>query len=121
MRITDHRRTRKALIGGMFVTATVLTWLLVPPANYLPEGKQGWIFAFIMQPPGQSVTTARSEFADPVLEKIKPHLQLKMGLKVSDKYLLLRLQFVGKVRNKFSGDVLASQAKCQSYCQSHGA
>ena len=63
MRITDHKSRQALLIGSMFTAATVLTWLLLPPANYLPEGKQGWIFAFIMQPPGQSVTTARSEFA----------------------------------------------------------
>ena len=75
MRITDSQRTRRALIGGMFASATILTWLLLPPANYLPEGKQGWIFAFIQQPPGQSVTTARTEFADPVVERIGPYLE----------------------------------------------
>jgi multidrug efflux pump subunit AcrB len=82
MRITDRKRTRKALIGGLFTTATLLTWLLLPPANYLPEGKQGWIFAFIVQPPGQSVTTARSEFADPVLERIAPYLQEGADLQI---------------------------------------
>ena len=60
MRLTDQPKIRRALIGGLFAGATLLTWLLLPPANYLPEGKQGWIFTFIMQPPGQSVTTARS-------------------------------------------------------------
>jgi len=87
MQITDHKRTRKALIGGMFVTATVLTWLLLPPANYLPEGKQGWIFAFIMQPPGQSVSTARSEFADPVLERIEPYLQEGADLQIDSFFM----------------------------------
>ena len=75
MKITDRKRVRLALIGGMFATATMLTWLLLPSANYLPEGKQGWIFAFIMQPPGQSVTSARKEFAEPVIERIKPYLE----------------------------------------------
>jgi len=75
------------LIGGMFCTATVLTWLLLPPANYLPEGKQGWIFAFIMQPPGQSVTTARAEFADPVLEKIEPYLQEGADLQIDSFFM----------------------------------
>ncbi|MGI9219947.1 MAG: efflux RND transporter permease subunit, partial [Woeseiaceae bacterium] len=75
MRITDKRRTRHVLIGGMFTVATALTWFLLPPANYLPDGKQGWIFAFILQPPGQSVTTARTEFAEPVIERVEPYLQ----------------------------------------------
>ena len=54
MRLTDGRRTRHALIAGIFLGATSLTLLLVPPADYLPDGKQGWVFAFIVQPPGQS-------------------------------------------------------------------
>ena len=75
MQITDRKRTRRVIIGGMFTAATLLTWLLMPPANYLPDGKQGWIFAYIMQPPGQSVTTARTEFVEPVLERMDPYLE----------------------------------------------
>jgi len=75
MRITDRRRTRYALIAGLFMGATLLTWLLVPPADYLPEGKQGWVFAFIDRPPGQSVSTAREEFAAPVVERLRPYLK----------------------------------------------
>ena len=75
MRLTDGRRTRRVLIAGFFTGATVLTWLLIPPANYLPEGKQGWVFAFIMRPPGQSATTAREEFANPVIERMRPYLE----------------------------------------------
>ncbi len=119
MRITDRKRTRKALIGGMFATATVLTWLLLPPANYLPEGKQGWIFAFIMQPPGQSVTTARSEFADPVLERIKPYLEEGSDLQIDSFFMGMfgSFAFAGagmvdaddadEMVNKLNGEILA--------------
>lgn len=75
MRVTDRRRTRLALVSGIFFGATALTWLLLPPADYLPEGKQGWVFAFIDRPPGQSVSTARDEFAAPVVERLKPYLE----------------------------------------------
>ncbi|MBT8090330.1 MAG: efflux RND transporter permease subunit [Gammaproteobacteria bacterium] len=75
MRVTNGRRVRFALIGGIFLGATLLTWLLVPPANYLPEGKQGWVFAFIDRPPGQSVSIARDEFAAPVVERLQPYLK----------------------------------------------
>ena len=75
MRVTDRRRVRLALIAGIFMGATLLTWLLVPPADYLPEGKQGWVFAFIDRPPGQSVSTAREEFAAPVVERLQPYLK----------------------------------------------
>jgi len=75
MRVTDGQRTRRILIGSVFVTATFFTWLLLPPANYLPDGKQGWVFAFIQQPPGIGITTAREEFANPVIERLRPHLE----------------------------------------------
>jgi multidrug efflux pump subunit AcrB len=75
MRVTDRRRVRRALIAGIFLGATGLTWLLVPAADYLPEGKQGWVFAFIDRPPGQSVSTAREEFAAPVVERLQPYLK----------------------------------------------
>jgi multidrug efflux pump subunit AcrB len=87
MRITDNRRTRRIIIAGFFLGATSLTWLLLPPADYLPEGKQGWVFAFIQRPPGQSVTTARNEFANPVVERVAPYLDPDHELAV-DSYFM---------------------------------
>ena len=87
MHITDRPKVRRALIGGLFVGATALTWILLPSANYLPEGKQGWIFAFIMQPPGQSVSTARSEFGDPVIARMKPHFEDGAELEVNSFFM----------------------------------
>lgn len=75
MTVTDSNRNRKSLIGGLFVGATVLTWALLPAADYLPKGEQGWIFAFVMMPPGQGVTAGREEFADVVIERMKPYLE----------------------------------------------
>jgi multidrug efflux pump subunit AcrB len=82
MRLTDSVSMRRALIVGMFSVATILTWALLPPANYLPGGKQGWIFAFIIPPPGQSVTAAREEFIDVVYERMKPLLEDDSDLQV---------------------------------------
>ena len=87
MRLTNDVRVRRALIGGIFTAAVLLTWLLVPPANYLPKGKQGWVFAFIVPPPGQSVTTARSEFADVVVERMAPYIEEGADLQVNSYFL----------------------------------
>ncbi len=87
MHLTDSRRTRRMLIAGFFLGATVLTWLLMPPANYLPEGKQGWVFAFIMRPPGQSATTAREEFANPVIERMRPYLEKDAEIPVDNYFM----------------------------------
>jgi multidrug efflux pump subunit AcrB len=75
MKLTDNDRRRRALIVGLFATAATLSWILLPPADYLPKGKQGWIFAFVIMPPGQSVTAGYDEFANVVIERTKPYLQ----------------------------------------------
>jgi len=87
MRLTDSTRSRRAIIGGLLVGATFFTWLLMPSANYLPEGKQGWIFAFIIPPPGQSVTTAREEFANVVVDRMAPHLEEGADLQVNNYFM----------------------------------
>ena len=82
MRWTDVARVRHAIIVGAFVGASILTWSLMPPAEYLPEGKQSAIFAFIIPPPGQSVTAARHEFTDVVAQRMAPHLEDGADLQV---------------------------------------
>jgi multidrug efflux pump subunit AcrB len=66
---------RRAWIVGIFAGASLMTWALLPPADYLPKGNQGWVFAFIMSPPGQSVTTAREEFVDVLADRLAPYLE----------------------------------------------
>lgn len=75
MRLTDTARTRRILIVALFSCATFFTWALLPKADYLPDGKQGWIFAFIIPPPGQSAASARTEFIDVVYERMQPYLE----------------------------------------------
>ena len=75
MRLTDTAKMRRALVVGLFSGATLITWALLPPADYLPKGNQGWVFAFILSPPGQSVHTAREEFVDVVAERMQPFLE----------------------------------------------
>ena len=87
MSLTDRKRVRHALIGGIFAGATLVTWILLPPADYLPEGKQGWVFAFILQPPGQSIATAREEFAVPVVKRLKPYLEEDAEIAVNSYFM----------------------------------
>ncbi len=87
MALTDSDRSRKALIAGLFTAATALTWLLIPPADYLPKGKQGWIFAFVLMPPGQGVTAAREEFADVVIARMEPYFEDGADLQLSNYFM----------------------------------
>ena len=87
MRLTDGVWIRRAWVAGLFIVGTFFSWLLLPPADYLPEGKQGWIFAFIMTPPGQSVTSARTEFGDVVIERLAPHLEEGADLQIDGYFM----------------------------------
>lgn len=87
MSLTDSDRNRKMLITGLFVGATFLTWVLIPPADYLPKGKQGWIFAYIILPPGQSVTAGKEEFADVVIERLAPYLEEGADLQMRNYFM----------------------------------
>ena len=87
MRLTDNDKVRKLLIVGLFSFATFFTWALIPPADYLPEGKQGFIFAYVMMPPGQSVTAGKEEFADVVAARLKPLLADGADLQIDNFFL----------------------------------
>jgi len=75
MKLTDGVKRRRILVGGLFATATALTLILLPPADYLPKGKQSWIFAYILLPPGQSVTAAEEDFNQVLKNRMTPYLE----------------------------------------------
>jgi multidrug efflux pump subunit AcrB len=84
MKLTDTARVRRALITGLFSFAVIMTWVLLPPADYLPKSNQGFAMAFIIQPPGQSVTAAREEFFAVIDDRMKPYLEEGADYKVEN-------------------------------------
>jgi multidrug efflux pump subunit AcrB len=87
MRLTDDVWTRRAWIAGLFTAATLLSWLLLPDADYLPKAKQGWVFAIIVPPPGQSIKAAREEFIDVVADRLDPYLEDDADLRINSYFL----------------------------------
>ena len=73
MRVTDTPRRRYSWIAGLVLTAASVTWLLLPPADYLPDGKQNWVFSVMLPPPGLSVESARTELVDVIAERVEPY------------------------------------------------
>jgi multidrug efflux pump subunit AcrB len=74
MNATDTPARRAGWIAGLALGAAGLTWVLLPETDYLPEGKQNFVFGFILPPPGVSVESAKTEFTDVVNERLKPYL-----------------------------------------------
>ncbi len=75
MQVTESAKRRRVLVAGLFLFSLVVTWILLPPADYLPKSNQGFAMAFIVQPPGQSVTVGRDEFLSVVGERMAPYLE----------------------------------------------
>ena len=73
MRATDTPPRRYGWIAGLVLSAASITWLFLPPADYLPVGKQNWMFAFLLPPPGQSVEAAKTELVDVIVERVRPY------------------------------------------------
>lgn len=75
MRLTSTRKRRTGIIAGLTLTAIGLTVALLPETDYLPEGRQNFIFGFILPPPGVSMPTSESEFVDVVNARMLEHLE----------------------------------------------
>jgi len=93
MRTTDTRRRRFAWIAGLVLVAATVTWVLKPPADYLPEGNQNFVFAFVLPPPGQSIEAAKAEFIDVVQERLAPHLDGQREPHIESYFLGIAGQF----------------------------
>jgi len=93
MRATDTPRRRHTWIVGLVVAAAFVTWALKPPADYLPEGNQNFVFAFILPPPGQSIEAAKTEFLDVVTERLEPYLADRREPHVESYFLGVAGQF----------------------------
>lgn len=57
--LADTHRRRAATIG-IPVALLTLVWLLLPPAEYLPEGEEPKVFARMIAPPGYNLAEMRA-------------------------------------------------------------
>ncbi len=74
MAITGTPKRRWGWIAGLTTVPLIIGALMIPPADYLPEGKRNFIFGFLVTPPGMGVDTAEAELINPINERLKPFL-----------------------------------------------
>jgi multidrug efflux pump subunit AcrB len=79
--ITDHimhwtqtPRRRWSTVAILTITPLVLVMLLTPSADYLPEGKQNFMFGLMLAPPGLGVNTAKEEVINVLDQRLAPHI-----------------------------------------------
>lgn len=74
MRWTDTPRRRRSWIAVLTIVPLTLVLILKPSADYLPEGKQNFLFGFMMAPPGLGIETAKTEVMSVIDQRLAPHI-----------------------------------------------
>lgn len=74
MNWTDTPRKRWSWIAGLTAVPMLVAILLLPPADYLPEGKRNMTFGFVLAPPGMGMHTLETEFLDEIDRRMAPYL-----------------------------------------------
>ncbi len=74
MTLTDTPRRRWGWIAGLTLVPVLIGALLLPPADYLPEGKRNFIFGFLQTPSGMGPDTAEDELVDPINARLLPYI-----------------------------------------------
>jgi len=87
MNWTDTPARRWSWIGGLTVLPMLLAILLLPPADYLPEGKKNMVFGFILSPPGMGIDTIETEFLDEIDRRMAPYLSGEKEPRVRNYFL----------------------------------
>ncbi|HET6592698.1 MAG TPA: efflux RND transporter permease subunit, partial [Xanthomonadales bacterium] len=88
---TDTPRRRWTWVATLTALPALVTLALVPPADYLPEGKRNFIFGFMVPPPGIGTQTAGEEMIDVIDQRLAPYL-------AGEKQPHLRNYFLGTAR-----------------------
>ncbi|MCJ7814642.1 MAG: efflux RND transporter permease subunit [Xanthomonadales bacterium] len=89
---TSTPRKRWTWIGTLTIAPVFVALLLIPPADYLPEGKKNFFMGFMVTPPGMGMKTATDELVDIIDERLAPYLS-------GEKQPQLRNYFLGSAKS----------------------
>jgi len=89
LRISDTPARRHATIALLLAVPAVITWLLLPPLDYLPPVKRDAIDGFFQFPPGASVDTIDREIVQPIAERMAPYMAGEKEPKLKNYYVLV--------------------------------
>jgi len=74
MNWTETPRQRWTWVGLLTIVPIALALVLIPPADYLPEGKKNFFFGFLVTPPGMGLENAREELIGVIDQRFEPYL-----------------------------------------------
>jgi len=74
MFLSDGAARRSFWIILLITVPLCLAWVLLPKADYLPEGNRNLVFAYILPPPGANIGQIENEMGDVIAQRIAPYL-----------------------------------------------
>ncbi|MEL7486807.1 MAG: efflux RND transporter permease subunit [Pseudomonadota bacterium] len=86
-KIGDSPLRRISVIIGCVIVSIGGTVFLLPQADYLPDGRQNQLYAYIVPPPGLSMDTARTEITDVIDSRLTPYLEEDHPLGIENYWL----------------------------------
>lgn len=89
VRWTDTPRRRYAIIGALLVVPASLTWLLLPPLDYLPPVKRAAIDGYFQFPPGASMDTIDHEIVQAMAQRMAPYMSGEKEPALRNYYVLV--------------------------------
>jgi multidrug efflux pump subunit AcrB len=87
--LTDSPRQRRITIAACLVAPAALTWLLLPPIDYLPPVKRDAIDGFFQFPPGMNVDAIEEEVVRPMVERLAPYMAGEKQPALKNYYILI--------------------------------
>ncbi len=87
--LTDMARTRRITIAVLLGVPVLLTWLLLPPIDYLPPVKRDAIDGFFQFPPGMNVNAIESEVVQPMVQRLAPYMAGEKEPALKNYYILI--------------------------------
>jgi multidrug efflux pump subunit AcrB len=87
--LTDSPRQRRITIAACLVAPAALTWLLLPPIDYLPPVKRDAIDGFFRFPPGMNVDAIEAEVVNPMIERLRPYMAGEKEPALKNYYILI--------------------------------
>lgn len=75
MRRTNTPRQRWTWVVSLTAFPLLLGLFLIPPADYLPEGRKNFFMGFIESPPGMGIEVGEKEIIDVINQRLDPYLK----------------------------------------------
>lgn len=85
--ITNTRKKQISWILVLTLVPTLVAYLIVPPADYLPSGKRDDTFGFLLPQPGLSVEAGKEDLIEVIKERMQPYVDGEKLPKVKDYFL----------------------------------